>query len=380
MEKHFLEQHKTHEKPEAIRAAERKEQKAEEKDVVQDRSKRIQAYVERLENVFLNPDQRVRERNIETLKPTIYKNTLVKEEDFPESHFEFQKQQLVDRGFKREDVEHEFDGEKKQQEINRVIKSQRISLDSWIDYLTSDDCQYPADIKFFAIQGVLKLGNFDTEKYSFTKRLATTTAPFAEIDREALSMVLGAMEAKNYNKPTEGYSKELLTLINQGNSFGDMYALAMQELDQKAEKSDLLHITEGEWKVFEKGSNPQELVNALIGKRSNLCLADIGSATSYLNQGSIEVYFSYNRAKQPTVPRIAIAYAEDRGVYEVRGTHNKSEDIDPYITETPILEDRLKDLPNGESFSKKDGGMKKMTEIYNKCFKVDRKTKKKNIP
>ena len=99
-----------------------------------------------------------------------------------------------------------------------------MSLDNWIDYLTGADCKYPADIKYFAIQGVLKLGTFDTQKYLFTKRMQSTTAPFAEIDREALSIVLGAVEAKNYNKPIETYSKELLTLINKGNSFGDMYA------------------------------------------------------------------------------------------------------------------------------------------------------------
>lgn len=71
-----------------------------------------------------------------------------------------------------------------------------MSLNSWIDYLTGDDCKYPADIKYFAIQGVLRLGTFDTEKYSFTKRFSSTTTPFAEVDREALSIVLGAVEAK----------------------------------------------------------------------------------------------------------------------------------------------------------------------------------------
>ena len=378
MEKHFLEQYKTQDKPEAKKAAERKERITGEKGIFQDRSERIRAYIERLENVFLNPDLKVRERNIEILKPTIYENTLIKRENFPDTYFEFHKQQLVDRGIPKEQVEKNFDVEKKEQKINRVIESQKMSLDNWIDYLTGADCKYPADIKYFAIQGVLKLGTFDTQKYLFTKRMQSTTAPFAEIDREALSIVLGAVEAKNYNKPIETYSKELLTLINKGNSFGDMYAFTMRELDQKAEKSDLLPVVEGEWKVFEKGSNPQVLVDALVGKRSNLCLADIGSATTYLNQGAVEVYFSYNRIKQPIVPRIAIAYNEEKGgVYEVRGTYNKNEDTDPYIEESGVLMKRLQNLPNGESFAKKDTDMKRVTELYKKCFSVDRKTGEK---
>ena len=378
MEKHFLEQYKTQDKPEAKKAAERKEQRTGEKGIFKDRSERIRAYVERLENVFLNPDQRVQERNTELLKPTIYENTLIKPEDFPKTHFEFHKQQLVDRGIPREQVEQNFDAEKREQEISRVIESQKMSLDSWIDYLTGDDCKYPPDVKYFAIHGVLRLGTFDTEKYSFTKRLPTTTAPFAEIDHEALSVVLGAVEAKNYSKPTETYSKNLLRLIDQGNSFGDMYALTMRELDQKTEKSDLLPIVDGEWRVFDKNSDPQELVNALSGKRSNLCIADIGSATTYLNQGSVEVYFSYNKAKQLTVPRIAIAHDEEKGgVYEVRGTYNKSEDTDSYIQESGVLTRKLKDLPNGESFAKKDADMKEVTKLYKKCFSIDRKTKEK---
>ncbi len=378
MEKHFLEQYKTQNKPEAKKAAEKKERMTGEKGIFQDRSERIRAYIERLENVFLNPDPKVRERNIEILKPSIYENTLIKPEDFPESHFEFHKQQLVDRGIPREQVEQNFDAEKREKEIDRVIENQRISLDNWIDYLTGDDCKYPADIKYFAIQDVLRLGTFDTQKYSFTKRLSSTTAPFIEIDHEALSIVLGAVEAKNYDKPTETYSKDLLVLIDGGGSFGNMYALTMRELDQKAEKSDLLPIIDGEWKVFERGSESQKLVDALAGKRSNLCLADIGSATNYLNQGAIEIYFSYNRAKQLTVPRIAIAYNEEKGgVYEVRGTYNKNEDVDPYIEESGVLMKRLQNLPNGESFAKKDADMKRVTEMYRKYFSVDRKTKEK---
>ena len=237
MEKHFLEQYRIHDKPEAQQAAKRAEQRTGKKDIYRDRSKRIEAYINRLKNIFLNPDLRTQKRNIELLKPTLYKNTLIKPENFPETHFEFIKQQLVNRGIPREQVEQTFDAEKRKQEINQVIESQRMSLNSWIDYLTGDDCKYPADIKYFAMQGVLQCGTFDTERYSFTKRLPTTTAPFVEIDREALSMVLGALEAKHYNKSTETYSAGLLACIDQGNSFGSLYALTIRELDQKADKS-----------------------------------------------------------------------------------------------------------------------------------------------
>ncbi len=378
-EKHFLEQYQIHNKPETEKAAKRKEKRTGERGIYHDRSKRIEAYIERLEEIFLSDGAQKREKRTEIFKDKfLYPQVLIKDENFPEGHFEYQRQLQRDRGVDEETIRTLFDEEKRQQEIERVKESQKLSLDNWIDYLTGDDCRYPSDIKLFAAQGILKLGKFDTEKYSFTKRTKETTAPFPEIDREALSIVLGAMDAKVHKKPSDNYSPKLLDLIERGKSFVDMYALAMKELDQKSEKSELLHITEGEWIVFKKGSDPQELVNSLEGKRSNLCIADIGSATSYLNQGNVEVYFSYNRGKQPTVPRIAVAYSEEKGgVYEVRGTYNKNEDFDPQMEKTDVLMDKLKDLPSGESFRKKDIDMKKMTALYNKCFRIETKTKEK---
>jgi len=366
----FLEGYKVHEKEEAVRAAERKELHTGERGIVADRTKRVQAYMERLENVFLNEDEETRERNIALLKPAIYENTLIGKKNFPDSYFEFQKKQSRERGL----GEISFTEEEKEKEKAKVIESQRLSLDSWIDYLTGDDCKYPADIKFFAMQGVLRLGKFDTEKYSFARRNKDTTAPFCEIDREALSIVMGALDAKHHDGDFSGYPPQLLALIDKKKSFGDMYAETMRDLDSKAERKDLLPITDGEWRVFEKGSDPQVLSDALAGKRSNLCIADIGSATRYLNTGSVEVFFSYDRAEEPTVPRIAIALNEEE-VYEVRGTFDKNENLDPYISETDTLSRRIKDLPGGEAFMVKDACMKQMTALEKKVGRGEELTK-----
>ena len=51
--------------------------------------------------------------------------------------------------------------------------------------------------------------------------------------------------------------------------------------------------------------------------------------------------------------------------------------MDLYIEETDILINRLKNIPNGESFAKKDADMKRMTKLYNRFFKIDKKTKEK---
>ena len=71
----------------------------------------------------------------------------------------------------------------------QVQKDQKMSLDSWIEYLSSDDAMYPMWFKHYAFRGMLKLGQFDKEKREFSRRSKTTTEPYVELNREVLAKV-----------------------------------------------------------------------------------------------------------------------------------------------------------------------------------------------
>jgi len=373
-EKHFLEQYKVQDKSEAKDAAKRKEIRTGEEGIFEDRSKRIEAYIERLEEIFTHPDTKTRERRTDIFKEKfLYPAVIVKNENFPESYFEYQKQLAKERGM----GEIEFSPEDKQKAIADTQEAQRKSLDAWIDHLAGDNCHYPSDIKYFAAQGILKTGKFDEKAYRFSDREKSTTASFRQIDHEALSMVMGALEAVHHQGDTGSYHSELLDLIKRNKDFGSMYAEAMRYLDKEASKDKALEITDGEWRVFKQDSDPRELVNAFAGKRAFLCLGNIGDASGYLKQGDVQVYFSNNRAGEPVWPRAAIAIKPEMGAYELRGTYNPNEDIDPEIAKTDIIKERLTTIKNGESFAKKDADMRKVTELYERCFKIDKKTKEK---
>ncbi|MDD5750888.1 MAG: hypothetical protein PHU56_04625, partial [Candidatus Pacebacteria bacterium] len=88
---------------EVQRAVERKERKTGEK-VPNDPAKRIEAFMDRLENIFLNPDERVRERNLEMFRDKIYDKLIIKKENFPESYFELQKRVARERGQTVEEI------------------------------------------------------------------------------------------------------------------------------------------------------------------------------------------------------------------------------------------------------------------------------------
>ncbi|MFH0928530.1 MAG: hypothetical protein V1821_03595 [bacterium] len=382
-EKHFLEQFKTHLKPEAMSAAYRAEKLRGAVDAEGDPAKRVQAYMGRLEEIFNHPNEERRKKLIEAFKKKLFSHpkVLIRAENFPEDYFEYQARQAKRRGLGKI----EFPKEDRQAEIQKVIESQKRSLNAWLDLLTGNEGRkYSTDVKYFVMQGVLKLGDFDTEKYFFANRRPETTTNFPEIDHEALFKILDAMELKYHPKDASTVleDKDLLDLINAKSDFGKIYAKVMQKLDKEANKESLLPITEGEWRVFDKGSDPKVMVEALAGKRSNLCLANIGEATRYLEKGRVEIFLSYNRAKQPFMPRIALAISDDLGLYEVRGTYNKNEDIDPPMERIDEkganeLVKRVEPLPNGKEFLKKDAHMKRLTAICDKCIKEDRKTKEK---
>ena len=153
MEKHplHLKNPELQTSPEVQRAVLREEQKTGEK-VPNDPAQRIEAYMDRLENIFLNPDERKRERNLEMFRDKIYDALIIKRENFPESYFELQKRIARERGQAVEEIPENV----REQMISTAIEDQRASLDAWINYFTSEEAVYPAWFKYFVWKNIFK--------------------------------------------------------------------------------------------------------------------------------------------------------------------------------------------------------------------------------
>lgn len=145
----------------------------------------IEAYIARLENIFLNPDVKVRQRNISLLRDGVYDKLIIKKENVPESYFELQKQIARDQG--HGDIE--ISKEQRDRMIQVVIEDQKASLDAWIDYFSSDDAVYPTWFKYFAFKNIIKLSQFDKTLNKFKDRTDSTIAPFPDIYREPLAQL-----------------------------------------------------------------------------------------------------------------------------------------------------------------------------------------------
>src|SRR3989344_3110925 len=146
---------------------------------------RIEAYIDRLEQIFLNENEDVRRRNVEILRDSIYNFLIIKREDVPESYFELQKRIARERGQHIEAIP----DEERERLKDSIIEDQISSIDQWINYLMSPAAAYPSWFKYLVWRNIIRLSKFDKEAGRFLERTKSTVAPFPEIFPEPIALI-----------------------------------------------------------------------------------------------------------------------------------------------------------------------------------------------
>lgn len=331
-----------------------KQQRLAGEKVPNDPSERIEAYMDRLENVFLNPDERVRQRNLDMLRDKIHDALLIKKENFPDSYFELQKRVAREQG--HGDIE--ITQEMRERMIDTAIEDQRASLDAWIDYLTSDDAVYPAWFKYYAWNQIIKLSQFDKERGEFKKRTDSTVAPFPDIYREPLAQIADLYErVKNDNKDSEA-RREF------DKKFPSLYAELIQKtLEAQAEGKEEI---KGQWVKYEQGDDDaaEKLFASLEGKGTGWCTAGRSTAQTQIKSGDFYVYYTNDASGVPTQPRLAIRMNGQNQIGEVRGIL-PHQNVEPLLS--GVLEEKLETFgPEADAYRKKSADMKHLTVLAQK--------------
>jgi len=343
-----------HSSPESTSAA--KWTKAKNKKVSQKPEAMIANYLQRFHEVLDREDSEKRERGIEAIKRTMYRLHVIKK--IPESYYENHKRLDLERG--RDDIKITKEIKKQLSEV--IISDQKSTLDNWIDYFASSDSKsYPDWAKYWAFRGMLKLSAYDKKKHAFGKRDKGTTAPFPDRDREALAYVVDVV-VKKVNKENisdEEDNPEFQELL-QGMNFGKLYAYAIEKVTP-AEENELLN-TKGEWVKYLQDSDHMPLVRSLQGHGTGWCTAGETTAKSQLQGGDFYVYYSYDKQGDSTIPRVAIRM-EDSSITEVRGIAHE-QNLDSHIGD--VVNEKLKEFPDGKAYQKKVADMKRLTEIDKK--------------
>lgn len=351
--------------PEVNRAVEREERKTEER-VPNDPSERIDAYMDRLENIFLNPDEKTRERNLEMFRDKIYDTLIIKKENFPESYFELQQRIARERGQAVEEIPESV----REQMMDVVIEDQKHSLDAWIDYLTSNDAVYPAWFKYYAWNQITKLSQFDKERGEFKKRTSTTVAPYPDIYREPLAQIADIyLKVKEDNKHLkepkikEAFSKKFPTLYAE---------LISKSLAASMEGREEIR---GEWVKYEQGDSgaAEKLFESLEGKGTGWCTAGKSTAETQIESGDFYVYYTNDASGEPTQPRLAIRMDGNNKIGEVRGVL-PHQGVEPLMQE--VLDAKLSEFGSeADTYRKKSEDMRILTSLERKKEKEEPFTK-----
>ncbi len=269
----------------------------------------------------------------------------------------------LERGFGHIEITNEM---KKELE-KEVIENQKKSIDNWLDYFLSDDAKvYPFWTKYWAFQGMLKIGKYDKEKQVFYKRSEHTVSPFCDLNREALSksidMIIKAMNKEEID------DKDLEALVKTG-SFPKIYTYILIKV--LSNNKNIIKRNIGKWVKYEKRSNHMPLVNSLQGYNTGWCTAGENTAKKQLSNGDFYVYYTLDEKDEYKVPRIAIRM-EGNKIGEIRGIA-ENQNIESEMEE--VVEEKIKDFPDKEEYYKKVNDMRKLTKIYKKNKNKEELTK-----
>jgi len=342
--------------PEVNRAVIREERQTDEK-MPNDPTDRIEAYMDRLENVFFNSDPKKRERNLNMFRDKIYDAFIIKKENFPESYFELQKRIARERGQAVEEIPENV----REQMMDVAIEDQRASLDAWMEYLTSSDAMYPAWFKYFVWKNITKLSQFDKERGEFKKRTDSTVAPYPDIYREPLAQIADIYlkikeDNKNLKEPEvrEAFSKKFPALYAE--LISKSLAASMENREE----------VKGEWKKYQQGQSgdAEQLFESLEGKGTGWCTAGKSTAETQIENGDFYVYYTNDSSGEPTQPRLAIRMEGDNRIGEVRGIL-PHQGVEPIMQEA--LDAKLQDFgTEADAYRKKSGDMKMLTALDQK--------------
>lgn len=340
----------------------------------------IQNYLDRFKEIMDRNDQKDRKRGINALKKILIDSYVVRVEDIPESYWQAQMRVVRSRG-EAGDWQELSEEQKLKIKLEHLVQTkedQKGSLEEWIDYLASEKSSYLPDyLKYWAFQGMLRLERYkkgDKEKGISGKFPERSTGKqrsvkmFPEVNDRVLEFIAKAYKAQSENKdisfrydiPEE--ARQAFRKHLEQKDFRALYGWGQEYLPPISEEE--MQITEGQWVVYEQGSEPKNLTETLQGKGSGWCIAGEQIAGQYLESGNLHIYYTRDRDGQFSIPRVVVV-EKDKKVMEVRGIEWE-ENVDKYIKESNIISDKLKTFPGGEEFFEIDRDMKFLTAIDKK--------------
>jgi len=199
---------------------------------------------------------------------------IIKPENIDEAVFVLEQRIAREMGHGDVEITDEF----KQRKVEQITNDQKESLNRWLDYLSSEDAQYPMWAKYWAFASVTSMGKFEkteeekngeiVESGKYTKRRKDTVASFPILNPRALAMTIGVMgskleEARKSKQARKGVENKSSKLNNEDfqkllstESFSKIYTQFLVEMPEYSTEG--LQETRGKWIKYPKVNNSQE--------------------------------------------------------------------------------------------------------------------------
>ncbi len=380
-----------HNTPEVESAARKTEVRTEEK-VPQNPEARIQNYLDRLENLILDPENKQERKEMadgskRSRATKILREMVMNEYVRPNKDKLAQGAAMVEeRAARQMGINMQYDENQLAERGEIAVKDLESSLDQWISYLSDRNEPYPMWFRYYAFRNILELGEYDKDKQEFPKRTAGTNRLFPDIDRGALARIEDVINCSKDSGSLEKFRKaqkendtpfdQLLTAEKAkaftGLSFAKQYAESIKESGEIT--PEMRAETNGEWKKYSQGSDPTALWASLQNKGTAWCTKGFATAETQLKGGDFYVYYTLDKQGKPKIPRIAIRM-QNGEISETRGVLDSKQNLEGNMTD--IAEAKMNELPGKEKYQKVSADMKQVTSIWEKTFKEDRKTGEK---
>ena len=291
------------------------------KDNKDNRYQAIQKYLDRLERVHIKADTESKKNH---LKRLYFDKYVIKEENVS-----------IDA------------------DANQVISAQKKTLSMWIDYLSDPTTSYPMWAKYWAFQGMLKMGSYDEFNGKYLKRDKKTIAPFVDPNPEIIAKSIDAI-IKLANEVE--INIDIKENLSKTDSFSKIYTI----FEKQWKKNTIYrsNSTEGIWIKYNQGSKDDaiKLCKSLENKNTGWCTANESTAIAqvcgyqedsdeddyvYENGGDFYVYYSKDKNENYSIPRIAIRCEGHTKIGEIRGVE-EGQNLEGQLVD--ILGSKLKEM------------------------------------
>jgi len=394
--------------------------------VPQDPLAQITNYLDRFHEITDRQDPAYREHGLNAAKRLLRRKFVIKPEEIPESYFDNQRRLAREQG--HGDIE--ITPEARAQLAEVIIADQESSLDKWVDYLSSPDAPYSDGLKYNTLRSVLSMGAYDKGKHAFSERTKETTAPYPDLNREALGVAIDVVIKRMNNaseyartehqiRQTRNKIKSLSGDLRRGNTSVHEELEAYQELLNSLRKEedmllglgDIFEPREAETgdqkklRLDDRSRLHQDIEKANFAQLYSWAIEKVTPASKEQLKTTDGKWVKYDRGSDP-LPLVqslqgygtgwctagestAEAQLQKGAFYVYYSQDSKGEPTIPRaairmqgdsIAEvrgvaaeqnldggvTPIVDEKLKEFSDGEAYQKKASDMRRLTEIDRK--------------